>query len=93
MKSCQLVTFILFGVKASGSKWIYCNTFFYFVDVRVWGAVGSNQAVGTEVGVVDDAYKSHIAAKSPNVALVLVLDGKRLVDPVPNETALHWSYF
>ena len=60
----------------------------HFVDVRVWGAVGSNQAVGTEVGVVDDAYKSHVAAKSPDVALVLVLDGKRLVHPVPNETAL-----
>ena len=60
----------------------------HFVDVRVRGAVGSNQAVGTEVGVVDDAYKSHVAAKSPDVALVLVLDGKRLVYPVPNETAL-----
>ena len=60
----------------------------HFVDVRVRGAVGSNQAVGTEVGVVDDAYKSHVAAKSPDVALVLVLDGKRLVHPVPNETAL-----
>ena len=60
----------------------------HFVDVRVRGAVGSNQAVGTEVGVVDDTYKSHVAAKSPDVALVLVLDGKRLVYPVPNETAL-----
>ena len=60
----------------------------HFVNVRVRGAVGSNQAVGTEVGVVDDTYKSHVAAKSPDVALVLVLDGKRLVHPVPNETAL-----
>ena len=48
----------------------------------------ATRPLAQKFGVVDDAYKSHVAAKSPDVALVLVLDGKRLVHPVPNETAL-----
>ena len=60
----------------------------HLIDMRVRSAVGSYQTVGAEVGVVDDAYKSHVSTESPDVAVILIFDSECLVYPVPDEAAL-----
>ena len=60
----------------------------HFVEVWMGRTVSSQQAVGAEVGVVHHAYKAHVASVGPDVVALLVMGGKGLVYPVPDEAAL-----
>ena len=62
--------------------------FLHLIDVRMERTVGGYQSVGTEVRVVDDAYKAHVASECPDITVVFIFDGECLVYPVPNKAAL-----
>ncbi len=55
--------------------------------------VGGNQSIGTEIGVVDNAHKSHITTVCPVLMSFVICLGKHLIHPVPDKATLQLVVF
>ena len=76
--------------------WLEGDVLIYLLhlpDMWMERAVGCYKSVGTEVGIVYYAYKSHIATISPVFVSLVIGLGDGLVYPVPDETTLQLVVF